>query len=140
MKFIKLTTNHTAVELSTMLNTLSKYEIDAISDLYRKFDDIEFVDANGFVGMFAAIHSNHITDLLDVYVKLGVNFKYQDITKEALYNTIDTTEFKHIKDELSLCVSTFITDNLDIDTVLEKITDLGKQSLTKTDLLVLASI
>lgn len=135
MKFIKITTKHTDEQLRELMSKLSISEIDFIEKTYDKFNYVEFINEIGNKCMFASIDSSHITDLLSTYVSLSLDFIYEDLTKEALYNNIPTDN----ADVLAMLES-YIDDNLDADTVLDKILELGKESLTDKDILVLSKV
>lgn len=133
-KFIKITTNHTKKELQSLLDSLSYREVQELKKVYYKFNFVEF-QQDEFVCMYAAIHQNYIKNLLDIYINLNISFKYEDLTKEALFNLIelDTPEI----DEL---VQNFIKQNIEVDDVLDKINELGMSSLTPIDLAVLENV
>ena len=135
MKFIKITTKHKSSDIMSIINKLSPNDIQSLKDLYKKFDYVEFDDVNGNVCMFANIHVNYISDLLESYVGLSINFKYEDITKDVLFSKLDVSIF--LDEDLTKMVDNFITENLDTDTVLDKINDLGYNSLLEIDKLVL---
>jgi hypothetical protein len=135
MKFIKLTTKHNSTELGDIFNKLNPIEVEYITNLYNKFDYFEFNDDNDNVCMFASIHTNYISDLLESYVKLSLNFKYEDITKDVLYSKLDFKIFE--SEDLTKMIDNFIKENLDVDTVLDKINEFGRDSLVEIDMLVL---
>ena len=137
MKIIKFTTKHSSTELSDIFNKLNPIEAEYIKNLYNKFDYFEFNDDNDNVCMFASIHPNYISDLLESYVKTSLNFKYEDITKDVLYSKLDVKIFE--SDDLTKMIDSFIKENLDVDTVLDKINEFGRDSLVEIDMLVLTS-
>lgn len=135
MKFIKITTRHTSLELNDIFNKLTPTEAESIRDLYKNFSYFEFIDENDNVCMFSSIHTNYISDLLESYVKSSINFKYEDLTKDVLFSKLDVSTFN--SDDLSKMVNKFIKENLDTDTVLDKINEFGYNSLLEIDMLVL---
>jgi hypothetical protein len=139
-KFIKITTKHTKEELAAFVANMSASELDNLSVAYDKFDYVEFDNEDGFECMFAVINEAHISELLDMYVALSVNFSYEDLTKEALYSSLDTSTYNTHIDDINKLIEAFIDSNLDVDTVLDKMLDLGKESLNDKDMLVLTSI
>lgn len=139
VKFIKITTTHTEEALNAKLAALKPVEVDNVSKLYAKFNHIEFSDANDCKCMFAVIHENYIADLLEAYVTLSINFIYEDLTKDVLYGNFDINKFGW-SELLKPMVESFIDSNLDVDTVLDKISALGKESLNEKDMLVLTNI
>jgi hypothetical protein len=137
MKFIKITTKHNSTELNDIFNKLSPTEVEYIKNLYSKFEYFEFNDVDDSVCMFASIHPNYISDLLESYVKLSINFKYEDITKDVLYSKLDFKIFE--SEDLTKMIDNFIKENLDVDTVLDKINEFGRDSLLEIDMLVLSN-
>lgn len=131
-KFIKITTNHTDLELREMASSLSSDEVDAIEIFQDNFKCVEFADESGFQCMYIMIDEKHITELLSFYVRLSVNFSFEDISKDVLFGKVPTVD-----DELVELTNTFIDNNLDIDMVLDKILEMGKESLNEKDLFVL---
>jgi hypothetical protein len=137
MKLIKFSSKHNSNELNDIFNKLSPIEVEYIKNLYSKFEYFEFNDVDDNVCMFASIHPNYISDLLESYVKLSINFKYEDITKDVLYSKLDVKIFE--SDDLKNMIDSFIKENLDVDTVLDKINEFGRDSLLEIDMLVLAN-
>lgn len=134
MKFIKITSKHTKEQLNALMSNMSNTELDVIESLYSKFQYVEFTDEVGNECMYAVIQEKYIVELFDVYVNFSVNFVYEDMTKEALYSSIITND----ADVISMLES-YIDANLDVDVVLDKILDLGRESLTDKDILVLSN-
>jgi len=145
MKFLKIITPHTQDEMENIEASMSDLDKDLGSILEKKFKS-EFFEVDGKVGLFIISHENYIKEILDFYTKIGVDVSNcEDITKDALYGKIDTTPYVEGKGgiEYNLVeyyLENFIDSNLDIDTVLEKISELGKESLNKKDMLVLKNI
>ena|ERR1035437_3499760 len=149
IRFIKITTLYTEAEMDAIVHAMSDAEAEAIVKLYAKFNIVEFVNELGYQCMFVAIHENYITELLETYTKYSVSFTYEDMTKEALYGMFDITKVGISDGSVSIhdticslkdLLENFIESNLEPDMVLDKITELGINSLSEKDKRVLESI
>lgn len=134
VKFIKIRTTHNEEQLTNIISGLSDKNIALIYKIYSKFQYIEYIDSNKLASMIAIIHNNYINDLLDIYVNAGVDFIYEDLTKDALFSRVDTKRFT--PDMISL-VDLFVDVYLGVDDVLDKILEYGENSLTERDIFVL---
>lgn len=142
-RFIKVTTNLTKPEVDAVLNALSNEEKLNIISLYDSFTHVETIEADETVSMFAVIHQNVITDVFDLYVKMGINFKFEDITEQVLFSCFESTNYSETAEQLNAMVKEYINNHLDVDTVLDKINKVGNGStecLNTKDLEILASI
>lgn len=139
-KFIKIQTNHTKAELDAILAELDPIEVEFLRDLYLNFSYHEFVDNNGFVCMYAYMEEQFVKEICRKYVDLGVSFRFTDITKEVKFH--DTYFFpKEERDaKLVALIHNFINVNISVDDVLEKISELGSDSLTDLDRQILNHI
>lgn len=87
--------------------------------------------------MFAVIDEYTLAKLVTEYVKCGINFSVTDITKETLFGHIPIILGFEKQSELNQLIKDFISDNLSLDIVLEKINKKGVDSLSKFDKKVL---
>ena len=123
MKFLKITTGKS---LDSSEKSLSPTDIEVIETFFEKFDNQTF-EVDGIMGSFISIHENDIPKLCDLLTRYFNKFKYEDITKQVLYGRFDMTPY-NVEGETNLfdyTMSSFITSNLDIDTVLDKIIQFG---------------
>lgn len=145
MKFIKILTKHINSELAEIINGCSEFEIDQIERVYFDLDYIEFVDKDGFIGMFLSTSDLNLRKLIDFYVSKSIKFSFEDCTKDVLLDRgIDVDGYKLLlsldkdaKSEIDSLVSRFYQDNIDVDSILDKINEKGITSLTEFDKKVL---
>lgn len=136
MKFVHIITNHTQEEVDLIFTNFSSIGKELVEELYTKFKYNNFIDSNGKINMYAAIDSNSMEKLAKVYVENGVDFTYVDLTKQVLYGQLRSNGF--IYDSfINEFIDNFIDRNINVDIVLEKITELGKDSLNEKDLSIL---
>ena len=138
MKFLKITTGKS---LDSSEKSLSPTDIEVIETFFGKFDNQTF-EVDGIMGSFISIHENDIPKLCGLLTRYFNKFKYEDITKQVLYGRFDMTPY-NVEGETNLfdyTMSSFITSNLDIDTVLNKIIQFGMDSLSSVDTKVLNNI
>ncbi len=93
--------------------------------------------------MFAVIHQNVISDVFELYVKMGINFKFEDLTEQVLFSVFESSNYPEFSEQLNAMTSEYVNDYLDVDTVLDKINKIGKGStecLNTKDREILANI
>lgn len=138
MKAIKLITKHTEAQIRTLFGNTNLLEVEELGKVYKKFEFAQFINKEGNVCMFAFIHENYIPDLINLYIKLSLKFTYEDVTKDVLYGSINTSEY--VSEALDPLIREFIESNLDMNTVLDKIGEMGIGSLTDVDKLILEKV
>lgn len=87
--------------------------------------------------LYTFLNHSKNKELFNLFESHGVLIHFSDITKEVLYQTnmnkiLTEGEFKPLFDE-------FLKNNLTIDFILDKISTLGVESLTKTDYKILTT-
>jgi len=137
-KFIEI---KTCIKESENKYKFTADEIDRMKNVYAKFDSVEFKDVEDFSCMFCSIHNNYIPELFQLFIDLSIDFTYKDLTKDILFGKVPTENiyFDSIIEEAEFddMVNEFIDDHLDVDLVLDKILELGEESLTERDILIL---
>ena len=152
VRFIKIVTSHTNPQLESMILSrgLSEMELENIEKVYNKFKFIEYLDNSENICMFLCIHRNHIIELFDLYLKLDMSFKYEDVTTSALFGVLKSQykielegkSIDYVSNNFPLIdkfIDDFVDNNLEVDDVLDKINEFGKDSLNEKDFLVLKS-
>ena len=137
MKFIKITTRHTREELDKVVDGLDKVYKKILIDLYSEFNHLEYNTKDGFVAMYASIDDRKLVKLFECFTKNSLDFSYEDITKNVLFGNIPRIDQEHEEPNLKCLIDEFVADNLDTNTVLDKISEMGFNSLTEQDLKVL---
>ena len=152
VRFIKIVTSHTNPQLESMIlsSGLSEMEVENIEKVYNKFQFIEYLDSSENICMFVCIHRNHIIELFDLYLKLNMSFKYEDVTTSALFGVLKSQYKIELEGKsidyasnnfplIDKFIDDFVDNNLEVDDVLDKINEFGKDSLNEKDFLVLKS-
>ena len=143
MKLIKITFKSKASEIDAEFESLP----ETIQNIYNQFfhninyseftkDDISYI--------YTSIDSSDFVRLLNILDNFSGEYLVEDISKEALYGKINTNQFEVVSqtggvpsNAVSMVINSFIDNNLNTDIVLEKITDLGRESLVDKDIEVL---
>jgi len=136
MKFIKITINHTEQEVDNIISEFDSVSLDFIGELYLKQKHIEFNLEDGRGIMYAEMEESQVNKLLSIYVKYGVDFSYEDITKSVLFGNVPFVNEEKCED-LKALIQIFIEENLDTNTVLDKISEMGIDSISEQDKKVL---
>jgi len=136
MKFIKITINHTEQEINNIISEFDSVSLDFIGELYLNQKHIEFDLEDGRGIMYAEMEESQASKLLSIYVKYGVDFSYEDITKSVLFGNVPFVNEEKCED-LKALIQIFIEENLDTDTVLDKISEMGIDSISEQDKKVL---
>jgi hypothetical protein len=136
MKFIKITINHTEQEVGNIISEFDSVSLNFIEELYSNQKHIEFDLEDGRGVMYAEMEENQVSKLLSIYVKYGLDFSYEDITKSVLFGNVPFVNEEKCE-ELKALIKIFIEDNLDTDTVLDKISEMGIESISEQDKKVL---
>ena len=125
MNVYKISTNITESETYKIYNTFSKKEKKKISD----FNDggvlnNDITDEFGHMNSYMICDKEVVDFIVNLFHKNKVKYKVEDITKLFLYGQvkIEDKDFQN-----------FLKENLDIDTILDKINEIGINSLTDLD-------
>lgn len=142
MKFIRVITKHTSEEMDKIVSSFDDITFQIMLRFYETFSHVEYVTEDGFVAMYAVIDEKSIEKLFHEYIKWDVDFSYEDITRPVLLSKL-VPEIKNEQENasLKLMIETFLEDNLDVDTVLDKISeDKGLHTLTEREKRVLEPV
>lgn len=144
MKLVKVTTKHTQDEINSIVNSLNKYHIKILENLYSTFNYVEFLNENNIVSMFCIVDDDMICKLKDNYNSLSISFKFEDLTKDVLLcNKIKTDFLEHgadVGDMINDLINSFYLDNITVDDILDKISIKGVKSINDIDKIILESI
>ena len=130
MNVYKIETNLTQAENDKIYDNLSredKKKISELNDLGVLANDV--FDEFGHMTSYMICEKEVINFLVFLFQENEVKYKINDITKLFLYGQIS------IEDE---DFQNFLKENLDIDTILDKINEVGIESLTDLDKQILS--
>jgi 16S rRNA U1498 N3-methylase RsmE len=85
------------------------------------------------VCVYAILDDKTIETLVSKYIKLGISFKYEDVSRYVLFGNVPEVDEELSQNELNDMIHYFVGENLDIDIVLDKINELGISQLTEVD-------
>jgi len=139
MKFIKIVTSHTQEEVDKLVSEFDEITFDRIFNLYNSFSYVEFNNESGKTAMYASIEEFQIKQLISEFIQNEIQFSYEDITKQVLFGTIPTLEKEELNNNLQAIANLFIDENIDADVVLDKINEMGIESISERDKKVLQS-
>lgn len=123
MRVYKIYTGLTEDQFSDLGNMLDKSEIYMVETLQDQVLNVDIVE-NGLVSSYLICDEKSLDFIVSLLYKYEVKFKLKDITKIFLYGqvTVDDVDFQN-----------FLKESLDIDTILDKINEVGIESLTDLD-------
>jgi len=129
MKLTKIKTELTAEQVENWSNSLTKEEAQYVENLgIASFDVVE----NGLVSMYIFHDGKDIYSILDFLCNNSVKHTTEDLTEKALFGQAN------VEDHNFNCeLKRWSEQNISIDTVLDKISKYGKDSLNETDQKVL---
>jgi hypothetical protein len=133
MKFIKVITKHTRQDIDLIVGQMDSFSMKRLFELYNSFKNIEFTTGDGYVGMYAVISEHEIEHLFSEYVKWSISFSFEDITKSILFGNCPEIEGEQKVLDFTALMKDFVEENLDTNTVLDKISEIGFHSLTEQD-------
>lgn len=124
MNVYKISTNLTESESDKIYNSLSRENKKKISDLNDGVLNNDIFDEFGHMTSYMICDKEVIDFIVNLFHENKVKYKVEDITKLFLYGQvkIEDKEFQN-----------FLKENLDIDTILDKINEIGINSLTDLD-------
>ena len=137
MKFVKVTTKHTDEEIDNIIAQLDEVSFELMLSLYESFKYVEVHNEDKHSVMYAAIEERQLEKLMLHFIRQGVDFLYEDITKSVLYGYIPELENEEKASTLKTIIDVFVDENLDTDTVLDKISEIGYHKLSERDKKVL---
>jgi hypothetical protein len=124
MNVYKVSTNLTESESDKIYNSLSRENKKKISDLNEGVLNNDIFDEFGHMTSYMICDKQVVDFIVDLFHVNKVKYKVEDITKLFLYGQvkIEDKDFQN-----------FLKENLDIDTILDKINEVGINSLTDLD-------
>ena len=137
MKFVKVITKHTDEEIDNMIAQLDEVSFELMLSLYESFKYVEVHNEDKHSVMYAEIQEKQLEKLMLHFLRQGVDFSYEDITKSVLYGYVPKLEKEEDNAKLKAIIDVFVDENLDTDTVLDKISEIGLNNLTERDKKVL---
>jgi len=139
MKFIKVITEHTQEEMDGLVSEFDEITFDRLLNLYNSFNYVEFYTEEGKTAMYASLNVRQIEQLFSEFIKHEVKFSFEDVTKQVLFGNLPVLEDEKLNKNLQGILNLFIDENLDTDIVLDKIGELGINSISERDKEVLNS-
>jgi len=125
MKIYKISTNLTEERNEYLSDSLSREEEKKI---FRYFEDgnicYDLVEEDGTITSYFMCSIEALDYVTSLFHKYEIKFKINDITNDFLIGkvNIDDKDFQN-----------YLLENLDIDTILDKINEFGIGSLTEVD-------
>ena len=107
-------------KLNSSLDDSDLMLIDSLEDQVLNVDVLE----DGLVSSYMICSEDVLNKICSLFYKYELKFKVQDITKLFLYGqvSVDDVDFQN-----------YLSENLDIDTILDKINEVGIESLSDLD-------
>ncbi len=133
MKFVKISTEYTREEMDIIENNINEETTIKFKKLFRSFSYVQFLTEDKKICLYALIDDDTLNTLFSEYVKIEINFTYEDISKSILFGYMPIVKSELGTIDLNNMIDKFIDEHLNIDTVLDKISELGINNLTEKD-------
>jgi uncharacterized protein YkvS len=123
MNVYKIKTGLTQGQIDKLNDSLDSSDMTLIETLEDQVLNTDVVE-DGLVSSYMICSEKVLDAICSIFYKYEVKFKVQDITKLFLYGqvSVDDVDFQN-----------FLVENLDIDTILDKINEVGIESLSSLD-------
>lgn len=144
MKFYRIETYHTQLEIDKIIFKLTLSESEEIDKIFKNLNVVEFTDERRKESLFAVLTETDLEKIKNIYIKYHINYSVTDLTKEVLFDIPFNVRYKDsYMRNVSLKIRKMIKDYkknwTTPDVVLDKILELGIESLTDFDYSVLRS-
>ncbi len=123
MNVYKINTGLTQDQIDKLNDSLDSSDMTLIETLEDQVLNVDVVE-NGLVSSYMICSERVLEAVCSLFYKYEVKFKVQDITKLFLYGQVSIEDDDFQK---------YLTENLDIDTILDKINEVGINSLSSLD-------
>jgi hypothetical protein len=123
MNVYKIKTGLTQDQIDKLNDSLDTSDISLIETLEDQVLNVDVVE-DGLVSSYMICTEKVLESVCSLFYKYEVKFKVQDITKLFLYGQVSIEDDDFQK---------YLTENLDIDTILDKINEIGINSLSSLD-------
>ena len=123
MNVYKINTGLTQAQIDKLNDSLDSSDMTLIETLEDQVLNVDVVE-NGLVSSYMICSERVLEAVCSLFYKYEVKFKVQDITKLFLYGQVSIEDDDFQK---------YLTENLDIDTILDKINEVGINSLSSLD-------
>lgn len=127
-------------EIAQIMDGLEESYKDMLQELYMSFKYTETVDVNNHVYMYAVVREDIIDELCGHYITLGIKFEFTDMTKQVKFYDTDIFRKEERTAELVTMIHEYVENHLEVDDVLDKISELGPLQLTDLDRQILKNI
>lgn len=144
MKFLNIITEHHQDFIDEVIRKMSLIEVDEINKFYTGISSVEYTNDLGYECMFAILNDRSIDELNRIFKKHGIKFTVKDFTKQVVFDISFETRFKNDKGrpvhrEILKLIKEYKTKFTTKDDVLDKILEMGIESLTPIDYKILKS-
>jgi hypothetical protein len=123
MNVYKIKTGLTQDQIDKLNDSLDTSDISLIETLEDQVLNVDVVE-DGLVSSYMICTEKVLESVCSLFYKYEVKFKVQDITKLFLYGQVSIEDDDFQK---------YLIENLDIDTILDKINEIGIEKLTELD-------
>ena len=129
MRVYKISTDLTKEREELLSSTFSIEEEKTIFNYFESGNiTYDIIDENGFITSYYLCSKEALDYIKYLFYKYEVKFNIYDITNDFLIGKVDINDVDFQK---------YLLENLDIDTILDKINELGLESLNDIDKRVL---
>ena len=118
------------IQIDILGDSLDESDMILLDYLENKVLNMDIVEDN-LISSYIICSEVFLESILSIFYKYKVEFKVEDITKLFFYGivNIDDDDFQK-----------YLVENLNIDTILDKINDLGIESLSDLDKKILGKL
>jgi hypothetical protein len=137
MKVFKFIFNVTKEESSKIFNGLSQDKIDFMKKLYFNMEYTEFLDENGFEGLFCIVDEETFNIICTFFSDLKIKFSCENLSEKVLLGkkikTDHSDENGWSEEKTIELLEKFYKEHASSDSILDKINESGIESLTEFD-------
>jgi len=130
MKIFKIKTDLTKERDEILTSNFTKDEEDRIFNFFENGNrSYDMFDENGHMFVYYLCNQEALEYIKYLFYKYEVKFDIDDITNDFLIGKIDISD-SHFQN--------YLIENLNVDTILDKINEFGFESLTNVDKKILS--
>jgi hypothetical protein len=144
MRFLNVITQYNQKHIDNVIRKMSLLEVDEINQFYTNISSVEYTNELGNECMFAILSELSFENLQKIFKKHGIIFELVDLTKQVVFDIQFETRFRNDKGrpvhrEILKLIKEFKLNYTSKDDVLDKILEMGIDSLNQIDYKILKS-
>lgn len=134
MKIIKLTIEPTKEQSNAPAETLSEQakELFDILEKYNTIIDLEVIESDIDI-FYILIDEMGINSMVNFFINTGITIKIEDVSKQVINGTFQLPTNEENIEQFNEMKKMFFQTQVEVDDILDKISEFGIESLTELD-------